>query len=163
MAKTVKFKVHVGKRSVTSSFASINLLVDPANTSTITIVKPTEVGGSPSSAPLSGNFRVNCPDPLNPSAVAVTDDISFNYWNIGIQGMIEASMPFLRDRIRVIDMNVYGQRYRENARKLAIVFEGMDIDMPQCYLTSGVEEPISGSNPRFEAETLNEFGENLFF
>ena len=101
MVKTAKYKVHVLKRSTTPSFANINLLVDPANTSTITLVKPTEVGGSASSAPLSGNFRVNCPDPLNTSAVAVTEDIPFNHWDLGIQSKMEAAMPFFNGRIRV--------------------------------------------------------------
>ena len=165
MVKTVKYRIHVLRRLSTPSFANINLLVDPANTSTITLVKPTEVGGSASSAPLTGNFRVNCPDPLNPSAVAVTDDIPFGYWEVGIAHKIEAGIPFLNGRIRVVNMNVHGHptHYRGNARKLAIIFEDMDVDMPQCYLTNGVEEPIAGNNPRFEAETLTDFGESLFF
>ena len=165
MVKTVKYRIHVLRRLSTPSFANINLLVDPANTSTITLVKPTEVGGSASSAPLTGNFRVNCPDPLNPSAVAVTDDIPFGYWEVGIAHKIEAGIPFLNGRIRVVNMNVHGHptHYFGNARKFAIIFEDMDVDMPQCYLTNGVEEPIAGNNPRFEAETLTDFGESLFF
>jgi hypothetical protein len=39
----------------------------------------------------------------------------------------------------------------------------MDVDMPQCYITTGIEAPLEGENPRFEAMTLTEFGENLFF
>ena len=101
MIETAKYKVYVQARSTTPSFANINLLVDPANTSTFTLVKPTEVGGSASSAPLKGNFRVNCPDPLNPSAVAVTDDIPFNHWDVGILSTIEAGIPFLNGRVRV--------------------------------------------------------------
>ena len=80
MVKTVRYKVQVQKRLDTPSFANVNLLVDPANTSQIDLVKPTEVGGHASSAPLSGNFRVNCPDPLNPSAIAQTEDLSYDTW-----------------------------------------------------------------------------------
>ena len=35
--------------------------------------------------------------------------------------------------------------------------------MPQCYLTTGIENPISGSNPRFESTTIAEYGETLMF
>jgi hypothetical protein len=163
MVKTVRYKVQVQKRLDTPSFANVNLLVDPANTSTISLVKPTEVGGSPSSAPLSGNFRINCPDPLNPSAIAQTEDISWAWSYVSIHHEIERRIPFLAGRMRVAHLNVRGQSYYENARRFALIFEDMDVDMPQCYLTTGVEEPLGGENPRFEAMTLTDFGENLFF
>ena len=69
LVKTVKYRVEVNKRSLTPSFANINLLVDPANTSQITLVKPEEVGGAISSAPLQGRYIINCPDPLNPNTI----------------------------------------------------------------------------------------------
>ena len=163
LVKTVKYKVHVQKRSTTPSFANINLLVDPANTSTISLVKPTEVGGSASSAPLTGNYRVNCPDPLNPSAIAHTEDIAWYSWAPSIQHRLEMDIPFLTGRVRVEDLNVRGQHYWENARRFALIFEDMDVDMPQCYITTGIDAPLEGENPRFEAMTLTEFGENLFF
>ena len=61
---TVKYRVEVLKRTNTPSFASIQLLKDPANTSQMTLVKPTDIGGASSSAPLSGKYKINCPDPL---------------------------------------------------------------------------------------------------
>jgi hypothetical protein len=70
-------------------------------------------------------------------------------------------IPFLTGRVRVEDLNVRGQRYWENARRFALIFEDMDVDMPQCYITTGIEAPLEGENPRFEAMTLTEFGENL--
>ena len=35
--------------------------------------------------------------------------------------------------------------------------------MPQCYITTGINEPLTGENPRFEAMTLAEYGENIMF
>ena len=61
---TVKYRVEVLKRTNTPSFASIQLLKDPANTSQMTLVKPTDIDGASSSAPLSGKYKINCPDPL---------------------------------------------------------------------------------------------------
>lgn len=55
------------------------------------------------------------------------------------------------------------QHYWNNARRFAIIFEGMDVDMPQCYLTSGVTEPLTGQNPRFEATTVRDFGSSIMF
>ena len=101
LIKTVKYKVQVLRRSTTPSFASINLLVDPANTSTITLVKPTDVGGAASSAPLSGSYRINCPDPLNPAAIVTTEDIEYRSWFLTIQHKIERNIPFLAGRVRV--------------------------------------------------------------
>lgn len=64
------YTVQVDKRLSTGSFKAINVIKDPANTSTITVVRPTDIGGSASSAPLAGRYIINCPDPSNPLAIA---------------------------------------------------------------------------------------------
>lgn len=69
LIKTVVYRVEVDKRLDGPSFKSISVIKDPANTSTITVVKPTDVGGSLGSAPLGGNYILNCPDPSNPLVV----------------------------------------------------------------------------------------------
>lgn len=66
-------------------------------------------------------------------------------------------------KVYVKDLGVKDQSYWDNARRFAIIFEGMDVDMPQCYITSGIDEPLTGNNVVFEEMTLNEFGENLMF
>ena len=39
----------------------------------------------------------------------------------------------------------------------------MDVNMPQCYITSGINEPMTGSNVVYKERTIAEFGENLVF
>jgi len=85
---STKFTVEVLKRAAGPSFANVALLVDPSNTSTMTLIKPTDVGGSTSSLPLTGYYNINCPDPLNPTAIATTGDIGWNWWGGSIEHKI---------------------------------------------------------------------------
>lgn len=163
MVKTVKYKVEVNKRSNQASFANVNLLKDPANTSQLTLVKPTDIGGVASSAPLAGSYIINCPDPLNPAAILQTREIEWYHWDKTIEHILQQDIPFLSSKIIVDDRSVKNQDYWENARRFSITFEGMDVDMPQCYITTGINDPLTGANPRFEATTIAAFGENLFF
>ena len=141
----------------------MNLLKDPANTSQMSMIKPTDMGGFSSSAPLAGNYIINCPDPLNPATIHQSREIGWGWWAPSIEHALQQDMPFLSSKILVEDMGVKDQWYWENARRFAIKFEGMDVDMPQCFLTTGISTPLTGANPRFEAMTLAEFGENLMF
>ena len=61
------------------------------------------------------------------------------------------------------DLAVKDQDYWENARRFAIIFDGMDVDMPQCYITTGINEPLTGQNPQFYATTIREFGASIMF
>ena len=163
LAKTIKYKVVVEKRIASPAFANLTVLKDPANSSVLTLVKPTDLGGTPSSAPLRGNYVINCPDPSNPAAIFPTREIRYDQGAITIEHVLQKDIPFLPNKVRVKDLRVKGEPYKDNARRFAIVFEGMDVDMPQCYLTPGASVPLSGENPFFEASTLTEFGETLMF
>lgn len=110
----------------------------------MTLVKPTDIGGAASSAPLAGKYIINCPDPLNPTMIYSTEEISWNSWAPSIEHRLQIDIPFLQSRIQVKDLGVSGQYYWENARRFAIIFEGMDMDMPECYLSTGVLEPLTG-------------------
>ena len=67
-------------------------------------------------------------------------------------------------KIHIKDLTVRGQsNYYENGRRFAIIFDGVDVDMPQCYISSSINDPLIGSNPTFYESTLAEFGENLIF
>ena len=39
----------------------------------------------------------------------------------------------------------------------------MEVDMPQCYITTGINEPLTGENPQFYATTIREFGASIMF
>ena len=124
------------------SFADVSLVVDPANTSTMTLIKPTDLGGSYSSIPVGGNYIINCEDPLNPGVIAKTGEIGWNWWGPSIEHKIMQDIPFLSSKIHVKDLTVRGQSwYLENGKRFAIIFDGMDVDMPQCFITSGINEP----------------------
>ena len=85
---STKFTVEVQKRMAAPSFVDVSLLVDPSNTSTMPLIKPTDSGGSTSSLPLSGYYNINCPDPLNPSAIVTTGDIGYNWWGPSVEHKI---------------------------------------------------------------------------
>jgi hypothetical protein len=133
--------------------------------SQLTLVLPTDLGGSASSAPLGGSYVIKCgdPDPANAGVVHQTREIKYNTWKASIEHILQQDMPFLSSKIIVEDLGVKDQSYWENARRFAIVFEGMDANMPQCELVSAINDPITGENVVFEAMTLAEFGENLIF
>lgn len=100
------YTVQVDKRLNSGSFKAINVIKDPANSSTITVVRPTDIGGSLSTAPLAGSYILNCPDPSNPLAIAQTREIAFNDWAPGIQVIIDEDIPFLAGRVVVKDLSV---------------------------------------------------------
>jgi hypothetical protein len=163
LVKTVKYTVSVDKRKNGPSFANLSLLKDPANTSQMTLTKPTDQGGISSSSPLSGNYIINCPDPDNNAAILSTREIHWSSWGPSIEHALMQDIPFLSSKIVVKDLGVKGQSYWDNARRFAIIFEGMTKDMPQCYITTGINSPMAGENVAFGATTLAEFGENLIF
>ena len=147
---STKYTVKVNKRRSGPSFANVSLLKDPANSSQMTLIKPTDLGGSASSAPLGGKYIINCEDPVNPGVIAKTREISWASWGPSIEHILMQDMPFLSSKIVVKDLGVKDQSYWENARRFAIIFEGMDVNMPQCYITSGIDDPMTGSAVSFE-------------
>ena len=163
LIKTSVYRVEVDKRLNAPSFKSISVIKDPANSSTVTVVKPTDVGGALGTAPLGGSYIINCPDPGNPLAIAQTTEIQWHEWAPGIEIAINENIPFLAGRVNVKDLHVPNQHYWENARRFSITFSGLEVDAPQCYATSGVTTPITGNNVAFSSSTISEYGSNKFF
>ena len=163
LAKSIKYKVEVDKRLANPSFANLDLLKDPMNSSQLSLVRPTESGGFSSSDPLRGNYVINCPHPDQPSVIEKTREIKYDTNSITIEHILQKDISFLANKVRVKGMRVKGQKYIDNARRFGIVFEGMQEDMPQCFLTSGTDDPLTGFNTFFEADTLTEFGQSLMF
>jgi len=163
LIKTSVYTVQVDKRLDAPSFKAINVIKDPANPSTISVVRPTDIGGALGTAPLSGSYILNCPDPANPLMIHQTPEIKFNDWGPGIETKINENIPFLAGRVTVKDLGVPDQYYWENARRFALTFSGAEFDVPQCYATSGVIDPMTGNNVVFSSKTISEYGTNKFF
>ena len=108
LAKQLIYTVQVDKRISSYSFASISVLKDPANTSTIELKKPTDLGGLASSAPLEGKYILNCPDPIDPAVIHQTREINHMDWGPGIEQYIDKDIPFLASKTSVQDLGVTG-------------------------------------------------------
>ena len=66
-------------------------------------------------------------------------------------------MPFIQFKIVVRETYVYD--YKENGVSLAVVFLDLKENIPECSISSGIEDPIIGSEPiDFRDMTLQEFG-----
>ena len=130
LAKSIKYKVEVDKRLASPSFANLDVLKDPANSSQLSLVRPTDDGGFASSDPLSGNYRINCPHPADPAVIEFTREIKYDTNSITIEHILQKDISFLPNKVRVKGMKVKGQKYIQNARRFGIVFEGMQEDMP---------------------------------
>ena len=74
------------------------------------------------------------------------------------------AIPHLASAVRVWDLydSQYSSSYRDNAVAWMISFQDYEGDVGQCYLTSGVNSPLTGENPTFGAKTIRQYGQNLF-
>lgn len=123
---------------------------------------PTDPSGSASTAPLTGSFIINCPDPSNPSAIAQSRELEWWRGERDIERYLSEDIPFLASRVYV--RGIWTENgYFQNARKFAIQFLGIHQDMPQCFLSSGQTDPLEGANPVLLARTTMEYGQSLLF
>jgi len=54
--------------------------------------------------------------------------------------------------------NLDEYHYRENGVAFAIIFDGYHGDVPECTLSSGVDNPLTGNEITYETETIREYG-----
>lgn len=162
LATSIKYIIKLDKRVTGYTFSNAQIqIVDTA--ATITVVTPQETGVM-SSPPLAGYWNFNCPDPSNPALIYTTENIPWYDSFAAIQNHIDATMPFLASKVWVkLADSEDNQWYYENQRNFYIVADGLDQDLPQCYITSSADAPLTGAEPTFHAETLREYGQNLFF
>lgn len=140
------------------SMSSLSVVAVTTN-ATISVNPP--MTHTPSSTPLSGSYIVTCPDPENPAVSYSTPEIDVFYWTQGVDRFIQNYIPFLSFKTYVQDLRSFG--YRENGFRYAIFFQDYEGDVPQCTISSGIDDPIRAENPVFISETLQNYGSNLFF
>ena len=57
-----------------------------------------------------------------------------------------------------------GEQYFENGRRFTILFREVDLDSPQCTITSSIPEPLTGgTNLSLESSTLRDYGQSMMF
>lgn len=113
-----------------------------------------------SSEPLQGSYVITCRN---------SEQVEFKTREIGYQESAEMvnlylqlDVPFLQLKVLVRDSLAY--KYIENGISLAIVFLGFQKDQPSCEISSGTQDPITGSEPLvFRSDTLQRHGKNLLF
>jgi len=59
--------------------------------------------------------------------------------------------------------NLWDYNYRENGIAFAIVFDGIQADVPQCTLESSISDPLVGEDLTFTATTIREGGSNMVY
>jgi len=59
--------------------------------------------------------------------------------------------------------NLFEYQYRENGVAFAVIFDGYHGDVPECTISSGVTNPMTGNNVVFSTETIRPYGSNLMF
>lgn len=84
---------------------------DPSSTSTISVIRPNDIGGQASSAPLDGSYIITCSDPANPTDSKSTREIIYYEWGPGIEHIIYEDIPFLASKVTVKDLGVPNQSY----------------------------------------------------
>ena len=114
-----------------------------------------------STAPLSGNFRIQCPD--YDGNLFTTPDIGFNHYVPGIDSIMQASIPHLAFRMRVHNLYDYDLDYRQNMVIFAVSFDGIQGDVPTCEILDGEDTPISGNDVTFSVTTVREYGINRWW
>ena len=70
-------------------------------------------------------------------------------------------IPHLQFKMHV--RNLYDYQYRENGVTFAVIFDGYHGDVPECTISSGVNNPMTGNEVVFSTETIREYGQNLMF
>ena len=84
--------------------------------------------------------------------------MNYNHWTQGIDLQLQHNIPHLTFKTYV--RNLWDYSYRENGVSFAIIFQGIQGDVPTCEIVDGEETPISGNEPTFETITVQEYGVN---
>ena len=117
------------------SYTTANILHD-AMDATVTISMQTV----DSTEPLSGNFKVTCPDQYG--NLFSTREMGISHWTQGIDYYMQLEIPHTQFKIYV--RNLHEIEYRENGLQFAVIFQDFHDDAPDCYLESGSDTPIAG-------------------
>ena len=113
-----------------------------------------------STEPLSGSFKITCPD-ANGFELS-TREFDITHWVEGIDYYMQLEIPFTQFKIQV--RNMHEIEYRQNGIQLAIIFQDYHDDAPECRLESGTDTPLEGGGTlNYKTEVIREYGQNLFF
>ena len=116
-------------------------------TAIVSIESPFEV----SSSTLTGSYQITCRD--SSQVEFVSREINFDQTADMVNLYLQLDVPFFQFKILVRETHAYD--YKQNGVSLAIVFLDLKQDVPQCEISSGVEDPIMGSEPiSFRSDTL---------
>jgi len=110
-----------------------------------------------SSTPLGGKFQIQCTDFEGNDFTSI--EMSYNHWTQGIDKDVQRSIPFLAFNIYVRDLWDYS--YRENGVTFAVIFDGIEGQIPLCSIENGANTPMTGeSDIAFSVTSLQDYGVN---
>lgn len=145
--QATKFVYTIYNRKRRDGPSFINFKVTPVGTITaaITVTPPyaNNALGKLSSPPISGNFRISCPDPVDPNITWKTRAFiagSAVPNNNRIQAAIDEDIPYLRGRVKVHFWNEgnladnFSYSYKDNGVSLYLTFDGLHSDPPLCSI-----------------------------
>ena len=88
--------------------------------------------------------------------------IKFSHGRYTVELLIEYGIPFLVDKIEIIDDARYP--YRENGISFMMNFKGLEYNVPLCKIESDENDPLTGNNDMaVTSKMLRNYGETLFF
>lgn len=112
-----------------------------------------------SSLPLNGSYTIQCTDELGNKFT--TGDIAYNTNQVWVQNMITNSIPFLADKVEV--MNSYKYDYFENGVSWILKFSGVKGDVAPCIIQSGVNTTLVGTSVTYNQNITKPFNKTLLF
>ena len=75
---------------------------------------------------------------------------------------IDQGIPFAAGRVWVREIGDSDEPYWQNRRRFNVLFQGVEHDVPQCYLDDA-SSGITGQNPYFTSETQVNYADHLLW
>ena len=102
---------------------------------------------------------ITCPD--SQGNLYETGEFKYTESTNGLDFWMQLYIPHLQFKMQV--RNLWEYSYRENGVAFAVIFDGVHEDVPECTISSGVNDPMTGNDVVFSTETIREYGQNLMF
>lgn len=166
LAVTITYTVVVEKRinhDVTPTKISAYLATTTTATGVFSLVNK-------STLPLSGYFKIRCNDGISDFD---TPPMLYSHWREGVQNNLSNYIPFVADKVSVMEGYTCKHQYRQNCISLVLNFHGVTGDVAQCQLmpieaadmlngeTELVGDPLS--TLVIDNATIRQGGANLMF
>lgn len=136
-ANVTTYKYTVKCEKLIDGYSANSITVSKVDTSANIVVTPPQ-NYRMSTAPLSGKYTITCTDP--DGTEWTSGDIRYDWHQIWIANQLSRSIPFMSNRIEVINESDY--YYRQNGVTMKIIMKGLDYGPAPCSIQSSTDDPI---------------------